>query len=310
MKTILCSFFILTLISSSFGQQVITAEKKVTNATTTQTAPKFFKGEENVLNFFEPYQADYKMAGNLLGMPIRLFTLSTKITELKDEWEETMNIKLEFLDYFPQNDVDLNEIRDVQMIQNIDLKTGLLKHTRAALSNKPEGNVEINLMEADKIIVKQTVGKKVENQVYVNRDKIYPCTFSNTFLSYLPLDEKFAGSFACIDFQQEPNSNKNDISFFKRNLEVVGSETISIKAGTFDCFKIKDNTESIEYNKDGSLKVKKPKVNKYFDEKKFMAGLFSYMWIDKKTRKLIKAEFTTKYGGVTIELQPQNFRNV
>ena len=290
MKKSFAVIFVLLFSVCCFGQE-------------TAKTIKFYQGDDYMPYIFEPYRAEYLFKGKVAGIPFRLFTFSTRIIELQDEWEETQQYRLEFLDYFPDADAEKELLREIEMTTKIDLKTGLLKSTTARLSSVPDGNFNVNLMEAGKIIVTGIDGKRSDEKIYETREKLYPCSFSTTFLSYLPLSDDFAGSFSCFELDKDDNSNKDVVRFYKRTLRVVGTETVTVDGGTFECYKLADEAEEIKYNRDGSIKSKKKIGKREFDEEKFWKNFFNNAWIDKKSRKPVKAELLFKIGSLTMELQ-------
>jgi hypothetical protein len=291
---------------------------------------KLFQGDEYMPYIFEPYQADYAITGKLIGNSFNLFNYQTQVIELKDGWSEIQNWQLPSLKDF--------KAEEVKVTQDIDLKTGLLKKILV------EAQLEVN---GEQIFVKQEAaladGKYASNSTATNNkgkvkasenysfpvsEMVYPCN-SNTFFSYLPLSNNFIGSFTCLgdEFNGNLISDVNDTSItvnykdsFKDNLvvqkqtiKVFGSEIITTKAGTFDCYKIKQSNEIIgEYDKKGKFKTAKKNVlPKDFDENRFTKHLYGSTWIDKKTRKIIKSQFEYKnYGGLYIEMQPQKNVNL
>lgn len=266
-------------------------------------APRLYQGEPHIPYIFEPYQADYVYRAKFAGMPFKFLSSSTRIIEVADAWEEKQKISLDLLDYFPDKDGDREDYREVELTQNIDLKTGLLRSISGTFGNKPEMRMTVSFADDGKITVTGTDGKRTQQKVYENREKIYPCTYSNAFLSYLPLDDNFAGTFTCVDIDGDSTSAKNALRFTRRTLRVVGSETVRIDAGTFDCYKLSDEAEEIKYNADGTIKSKKKISNSQFDENKIWRNVYSGLWIDKRTRKVVKAELNFKIGDIVVELQ-------
>lgn len=289
MKKWLSAFFVVLFSLGVFGQ---TTQKIEPNGQDSSSV-KMFSGEEYMPYIFEPYRADYVFRGKIAGIKFKLFSFSTRIVELEDEWEETQFHRLPFPD---------EDFQDVMITSSIDLKTGLLKKMVTRTGKNITQTIEIG---DGKIFVTETDGRKTEQISFDAKEKLYPCSFSNTFLSYLPLNDNFAASFACFS-TDETDSGKPKIRFEKRTLRVVGTEIVSTPAGTFECYKLADDAEEIKYNKDGSVKEKKKRANRDFDEKKFWANFYNNMWIDKKTRKVVKAELNFKIGNVTVELQPSN----
>lgn len=275
----LCSLF-------TYGQE--TSAKNEADSKQNSTV-KFFQGEDYMPFIFEPYRAEYVFRGNIIGLNFNFFHFSTDIVELSDQWQETQKWRITLPDEEPQN---------IEIISHIDLKTGLLIKLIANFGKYSSeyliGDTAIEAVAAN--------GKKTKQISFANREKIYPCSFSNTFLSYLPLNENFAGSFVCFQPDEDKNG-KPIVSFHKRTLHVFGTERITVDGGTFDCYKLADETEEIKYNADGSVKKKKRRENKSFDEEKIWKSFYSNSWIDKRTRKFVKGELKFKYGAIAVELQ-------
>lgn len=266
--------------------------------------PRLYQGEPHVPFIFEPYLADYVYKGVIGGVPLKFLSSSTRVIELADEWQEDQKIALDVLDYFPDDDRDRDDYRNVEITSRIDLATGLLRSLSATFGNRPDIRVTADINGNGTIVVTGTDGKKTKQKTYTTHEKIYPCTFSNAFLSYLPLDDSFAGTFTCVDIDAEKGSGKDALKFTRRTLRVVGSERVTVPAGTFDCYKLLDQAEELKYGADGSIKEKKPLKFAQFDEKRLWKNVFSGLWIDKKTRKLVKAELDLKIGSIVVELQP------
>ncbi len=258
-------------------------------------------------SIFEPYQADYQFRGKVIGIPLSLFRYSTRIAELRDEWQETQNFHLEFMDTFDMADPDF---RDVEITSNVDLKTGLLKKMSARFPNRPNSHSEFDFTTPGKIYVRETDGKRTSNRVIDSNGPVFPCTYSNTFLSYLPLSGTFSQTFNCVEIDKDDNSNKDVVRFSNRTLRVVGSETVVIDAGKFDCYKLADQSEEIKYNKDGSVKSKKSIQAGAFNPERLIGHVYNFLWVDKATRKVVKAEFAVKHASLTVELQPSTRRNL
>jgi hypothetical protein len=265
--------------------------------------PRLYRGEPHVPYIFEPYLADYVYKGVVAGVPLKFMSSSTRITELKNEWQEDQKIALDVLDFFPADD-ERDEFRNVEITSRIDLATGLLRSLSATFGDRPNIRVTANFSADGSIVVTGTDGKRTKQQVYTSQEKIYPCTFSNAFLSYLPLNDGFAGTFTCVDIDAEKRSSKDALKFTRRTLRVVGTERVTVPAGTFDCYKLSDEAEELKYNADGSIKEKRPVKLGQFDEEKLWKNVFSGLWIDKASRKLVKAELNSKIGSIVVELQP------
>ena len=256
---------------------------------------------------FEPYQADYQFRGKVIGIPLSLFRYSTKIVELRDEWQETQAFHIELMDTLSLANADR---RDVEITSNVDLKTGLLKKMSARFPNQPNGYREFNFTEPEKIHIREISAKRTWNRVIDSHGPVYPCTYSNTFLSYLPLSDAFSQTFNCVEINSDDESNKDLVRFSNRTLRVVGSETVFIYAGKFECYKLADKMEEIKYNKDGSVRTKKSSEGGDFDPTRLFGHAYNYLWIDKVTHKVIKAEFAVKHASLTVELQPSLKRSL
>jgi hypothetical protein len=293
MKTIHLALYVLLFSLSIFGQTT----QKSDSISQNQRLIKIFSGEDYMPNLFEPYQAAYIFKGNVIGLNFSLFSFLTKIVELEDEWQETQFYHLPMI---PDRD-----FQDVRITSFIDLKTGLLRKMITETGEDIVQTIEIN---DGKIFITETDGKKSKSISFDAKEKIYPCNFSNTFLSYLPLDDNFAASFSCFSLDENA-SGKPKIQFLKRTLRVVGTETVSTPAGIFECYKLADETEEINYDKQGNVKEKRKK-KQIFDEDKFWANFYNNTWIDKKTRKVIKGELEFKIGSLTIEMQKSQFVNL
>jgi hypothetical protein len=83
MRKITIAFFIFVFGVSIFGQGT---NNKV--ETTTSPEIKFFQGDENMPNIFEPYNADYAIDAKLIGINFNLFRYQTQVIELKEGWSE------------------------------------------------------------------------------------------------------------------------------------------------------------------------------------------------------------------------------
>jgi hypothetical protein len=294
MKKIHLALFCALLFSLSiFGQTT----QKPDLSSENQKPLKQFTGEDFMPYLFEPYQAEYVFKGKLIGLSFRLFSFSTKILELPDEWQETHFIRLS-----KTPDADFQNIK---ITSNIDLKTGLLKKMVAETGKNIVSTIEIR---DGNIFVSEMVGKKSKSFSFPAKEAIYPCNYSNTFLSYLPLNDDFAGSFTCLALD-ETDSGKPKIRLSKRTLRFVGTENVSTPAGNFECYKLADQVEELKYDKAGNVKERKKK-KQIFDEDKFWANFYNNTWIDKKTRKVVKAELKFKVGKLTAELQKPRFVNL
>jgi hypothetical protein len=286
------AFFVLFIFILSFNLFGQTASKTADN----QSPVKFYQGFDYKPYLFEPYRAEYVLRGNLVGMNFDLFDFSTNIVELENEWQETQRWHLGFPEDEPQ---------DIVVTSYIDLETGLLKKMTASLG----GISSEYVFGSGTIDATATKGSKTKQISFANPTQIYPCAYSSAFLSYLPLDENFAASFVCF-MPDEDDNGKPKISFQKRTLRVVGTERITVDGGTFDCFKLADETEEIKFNADGSIKAKKKRENQVFDEEKFWKNFYNATWIDKRTRQFVKGELKFKYGSVAVELQKSRRTNL
>lgn len=293
MRKIHVVLFVLLFSLSIFGQTT----QKSNLTPQTQKPLKTYSGEDYMPYLFEPYQADYVFKGKIIGIGFRLFSFSTKIVELQDEWQETQFIHLPM--------VPDKNFRNIKITSSIDLKTGLLKRMVTETGKNIVQTLEVS---NGNIFISETDGKKSESISFAAREVIYPCNYSNTFLSYLPLTDDFAASFSCFTLE-ETDSGEPKIQFSKRTLRVVGTESVSTPAGIFECYKLADSVEEIKYDKDGNVKQKKKK-KQAFNEEKLWANFFNNTWIDKNTRKVVKAELKFKIGKLTVEMQKPRFTNL
>lgn len=293
MKKILLVLCVILFSLSIFGQTT----QKTDLIPQSQKPLKIFSGEDYLPYLFEPYQADYVFKGKLIGLSFRLFSFSTKIVQLQDEWQETHFIRLPMI---PERD-----FQSIKITSSIDLKTGLLKKMVAETGKNIAKTIEIG---DGNIFVTETNGKESKSFSFPTKEVIYPCNYSNTFLSYIPLNDDFAASFTCFSLD-ETDSGKPKIQFLKRTLRVVGTENISISAGNFECYKLADDVEEIKYDKEGNVKERKKK-KQIFDEDKFWANFYNNTWIDKKSRKVVKGELKFKVGKLTVEMQKPKFVNL
>jgi hypothetical protein len=291
MKKIQLAICVLLFNLSIFGQTTQKSDLAAQN----QSSLKTFSGEDYMPYLFEPYQANYVFKGKLIGIGFRLFSVSIKIVELENEWEETHFIHLPMV---PDRD-----FQNIKITSSIDLKTGLLKKIVTETGKNIVRTIEIGNGD---IFVTETNGKKSQSFSFPAKEAIYPCSYSNTFLSYLPLNDNFAASFSCFSLE-ETDSGKPKIQFSKRTLRVVGTEVVSTPAGNFECYKLADDVKEINYDKEGKVKKKK---KKYFDEDKFWANFYNNTWIDKKSRKVVKGELRFKIGKLTVEMQKPKFVNL
>jgi hypothetical protein len=294
MKKIHLALFVLLFSVSIFGQ---TAQQNSDPIAQNQKPLKIFTGEEYMPYLFEAYQADYAFKGKIIGIDFDVFSFTSRIVELQDEWEET---QIYHLPMIPDE-----EFRDIKITSTIDLKTGLLKKMVTETGKNISQTIEIG---DGKIFISETNGRKTKSIAFDAKEKIYPCNYSNTFLSYLPLKDDFAGSFFCFTLD-ENDSGKPKIKFLRRTLRVVGTENVSTPAGFFECYKLADDAEEIVYERDGKIKERKKK-KQIFDEEKFWANFYSNTWIDKKTREVIKGELNFKIGNVGIEMQRSKYTNL
>jgi hypothetical protein len=208
MKKIHLALCVLLLSLSIFGQTTQKSDLSSPN----QKPLKTLTGEDFMPYLFEPYQADYVFKGKLIGLSFRLFSISTKIVELPDEWQETHFIRVS-----KKPDADF---QDIKITSNIDSKTGLLKKMVTESGKNIAKTIEIR---DGNIFVGETFGKKSKSYSFPAKEAVYPCNYSNTFLSYLPLNDNFARSFTCFSLD-ETDSGKPKIRFSKRTLRVASSE--------------------------------------------------------------------------------------
>jgi hypothetical protein len=311
MKKITIAVFIFL-----FGLSIFAQDTNNTPETIKTAEIKLFQGEDYMPYIFEPYQADYVCNAKGLGMSFNLVDYSTKIVELKDRWSEEVRVGLSddlrkrLTATTADEEIALSE-KPMSMVTEIDLKTGLLLNATASFGQQTGLQVMSLNVNKDNVMVNFLDEKKQSHsQTFLTAEKLYPCD-SSVFLSYLPLDENFVGSFKCINFDFE----KMQLNRFTRTMKVVGSETIITKAGRFETFKIMEmpqvKVEKLSGDWDKMPKTKATeKLRK--DVGKFGKGvegyfmsLRGYSWIDKKSRKLIKSELDFKKFGakVTVELQ-------
>ena len=110
-----------------------------------------------------------------------------------------------------------------------------------------------------------------------------------------------------MELGKNDSTNDHEIIFFKRSLRVIGTETVTVEAGTFECYKLV--SESKEISTDRSAAVKRKKKDKV-GEGELWQPEFGNIWIDKKTRKLVKADMNIKYGKFTLEMTKQQQNNL
>ncbi|MBS1795612.1 MAG: hypothetical protein JSS81_17280 [Acidobacteria bacterium] len=286
MRMLSTALFVLMFGLCVFGQN---ADQK--------SVIKFYQGEEFTPYLFEPYRADYKFKGRVAGLEFTLFNFSTRVFELADGWEETLNFRFKLPDTPEMN---------VRIVSSIDLKTGLLK--RITVPGDDENLQEI-FFEPAGIRIVATDGRRTESQSYPVTDKIYPCSFSTAFLSYLPLADDFAGAFSC--FTSVDAGDKPEFRIDRMTLKTVGTETIATDAGTFECWKLASDVEDVKILKNGRIKEVSKKRSPDFDGEKLWKNMYSTLWIDKKTRKFIRGEVKFKnFGSVTTEMQRLETRNL
>jgi hypothetical protein len=294
MRKLLSVWCLCLLAASAFAQ------------TPNQLTFKVYDGQEYMPRLFEPYRATYIFKAGGLGLSLPLFELSTHVVELQDHWEEEvtfrlnetlrekLNSKMSQEDKFPEA---------IFITNKIDLKTGLLQEMRGETKMGTGENVRFLLaLDGAALTASGWVNNKLaENKVQPFSEKVYPC-YSFTFINYLPLKEGFAGEFQCLVADE-----KDNLVTGKRFIKVVGSETLTTDAGTFDCFKLLDEGEQTA-TRDG--KKAAPDYRDQYGIMQYFSGLHSYSWVDKKTRKLVKAELGFKKFGakVTLELKPQSVR--
>ena len=116
--------------------------------------------------FFEPYQADYVLRGKVFGIPLEILTVSTGITELKDEWNETQKYKLTNAGDFSDEDLRKEGIRETEVSSVVDLKTGLLKNLTVQFPDKSDIGANVTLTDDGKIIALETKDNLTKQSVY------------------------------------------------------------------------------------------------------------------------------------------------
>jgi hypothetical protein len=287
---------------------------------------KWYQGDTSLLNVFEPYNADYAIKGKIAGLGLPFLIIRSQVTESRDNWVETSEIQFPVLRNFSPE--------KVKQTTEIDLKTGLLKkitmegqiitNNESAVGRKETSFIDGRLVSNG--YVNQSNGKsKTKSNSFAVAEKLYPCQ-SNTFFSYLPLTENFIGSFTCMGEDMSSQMNqptgyegdssyidakgflKDDFLVTKMTVKAVGSETITTKAGTFDCYKIQQRLQILgKYDSKGKFKPANKDAEKSVtmeDEK--LKKYYGFTWIDKRTRKLVKSEANFKnLAGLSVELLPQ-----
>ncbi|MEP6900361.1 MAG: hypothetical protein ABJA66_01345 [Actinomycetota bacterium] len=272
---------------------------------------KFYQGEENMPYAFTPYRGEYAYRGKLGFLKATLVKATTEIIELPDEWQETQFYQpsAAMAQMFNDRDQPSGAIKDVELVSKIDRKTGLLKSMRGNILKNGNAGIELFINSDGQIVITEIDGSRKKQKTIDTKEKIYPCAYNNVFFSYLPLSEQFEGSFTCLDLE-DLDTGSPTIRFVKRTLKVVGSETVTVEGGTFDCYKLSDKTEEIRYNKDGTVKESKKTVKKDFSGSNFLSNFYSSVWIEKNTRKFIKGEVGTSKGSLSVELQKMRGRNL
>lgn len=271
MRLRVLAFLFLFTASAAFGQTV-------------DKTPSAFKPY-----IFEPYSADYKYRGTVLGYEFDIFTFSTRIFELDDHWEELQTLRFKFPDE-PETTIFATS--------KVDLATGLLRSMK--VTDGGNNVSELNFGDG-KIEVAATDGKRTRTASVDNAEKVYPCFYSSVFLSYLPLADGYQNSFTCV----MPDEDDAQAFLIQRlTLKVVGREKISTKAGLFDCFKLTSDVEDLRRIKNGKIKeFTKPK-KRDANADRFWRNVYSYTWIDVRSRKVIKGEFNFKgLGGISTEME-------
>lgn len=273
---------------------------------------KFYQGDEYMPYIFDPYRADYGIDANLLGAELNLFKYRVEITELQDRWIETQYWQLPA---FVKDKADL-----LSITTEIDLKTGLPIKGSAEFRGTTEedgyviaksdisyadGKYTMNSIATDKN------GKPKANEKFslAVKEKYYPCQ-SMTFFSYLPLSDDFAASYTCLNADYDSFKQTDIHRVTKQTIRVFGSEKIVTKAGIFDCYKIKQSTEDLGYyDAKGVFHAEKKKSSKGNSDK-LWGNFFGSAWIDKKTRKMVRAELMYKrLAGISIEMMPNRYKN-
>jgi hypothetical protein len=280
------------------------------------------QSQELLPYLFDNYNAGYGVSASFIGVKVDLLKYSIKIEELGDEWAETV-----FVDV-PRIDDSIKSFGKVEdeaesmsgtIDQHIDLKTGLLKRIETQAEGVFDGKTKaferLVVFEGDEI--RATFLETPENgktkEVYSfkakNSEKFYPC-MSSTFISYLPLSNNFAETFNCL---VDGDTKKGEsLVFDKETIKVVGSETITTKAGTFDCYKMTQTGETVGYyDLQGVFKTYNKKDMPKELIGNMLKGIYSHFWIDKRTRKMVKAKFRfKKLFGMDVELEPTTYRNL
>jgi hypothetical protein len=259
-----------------------------------------YNGQDYMPRLFEPYRADFVFKAKGLGLTLPLFEFSTNIIERQDSWSEEITFSLnsalrEKIEDFPEA---------IYLTSEIDLKTGLLRRVEGQTTMATGEKVRsLHDFTGDQMAFQGWVnGKLLESKTVPLTKKVYPCTLSTVFFSYLPLKEDFAGEFKCLGFDDNDNPQ-----LLKRRLRVIGGETITTDAGTFDCFKLIDET-------DIEIKAKGKKQAASYRDKygvvEYISGLRVNTWIDKKTRIPVKSELDFKKlgGRVVVEMKKRNYR--
>ena len=269
-------------------------------AQTAANSPAYtiYNGQDYMPRLFEPYQADYLFTVKGLGMSYPFFDFSTKIIERQDSWSEEMVFKVsksfrDKLEGFPEA---------VYITSEIDLKTGLLRKITGEGTVEGEKIRSVMEISDDQItFLGWSNGKLKDSKTMPLTEKIYPCSYSEVFYSYLPLKDDFAGEFNCVNFDNDDGK----LEFVKMKVRVVGSERVTINAGSFDCFKIITDGET-------RVTVKGKKKDDNYRDKygvlNYFASLHSYTWIDKETRIPVKSELDFKKFGAKLEIELQKRR--
>ncbi len=261
------------------------------NTSTDPASVKFYRGEDNFAFDFETSQSRYSTKSHIAGFDISLFDVASQSIKLEDGWQDDFDIILPYK----------GESRDVFKITSIiDFKTGLLKKITFDTSE----SLEEYLISDSKITLNQTINGRTQQFVFDNREKIYPCSYSNAFYALMPLSDNFSGSFACLVPSQ--TKEKPAVMFTKLTVKVDKTETVTTKSGTFDCYKLKifgNQAINESEQKSGGKNNKDIKKVSDLPIKDLRRANFSDLWIDKKSRKVIMAKLDSKLGAVVVEIQ-------
>lgn len=266
---------------------------------------KTYRGEDYLPYIFEPYSADYSVERKVFVNTTSFMPMNSivQITELEKEWEEISRHYTTLLG---------NEIEIGNTLTQIDLKTGLPKKFVYSLIYEDSlTTIETNFLDG-KIAVRQ---RKIDNKgnvkaeklfTFDEKEKLYPC-YSTAMSSFLPYKENFSAAFNCFAPDLFGNKKLKPVLWTaKMTVRLVDSETISNRAGVFDCFKIEKNIVKTGYYDEAGIFRQTDEIKKGKDggKERFSFVETGIEWIDKKTRKLIKFESSDKPLSQIIEIQP------